>query len=89
MINLNENYRKVEREKALEFVMKYNLSYWGECSAKENTNISDIFTSFYNSNSKITLGVYFCQKDKLLKKTIGLNKMLDLKKREPKINCCF
>ena len=36
MINLNENYRKVDREKALEFVMRHNLSYWSECSAKEN-----------------------------------------------------
>jgi GTPase SAR1 family protein len=49
MVELNENYRKVEREKALELLMRYNLSFWGECSARENTNISDIFTAFYSS----------------------------------------
>lgn len=43
--------RKVSRERAAQFVLKYNLSSYSECSAKNNTNIQDTFTSFYKSKS--------------------------------------
>jgi hypothetical protein len=49
---MNENSRKISREKALEFVMKYNLSFWGECSAKDNLNVVEIFSSLYTSNKQ-------------------------------------
>ena len=65
MINLNENYRKVDREKALEFVMRHNLSYWSECSAKENINISEIFTSFYNSKFQLIIRCLYFSKIKI------------------------
>lgn len=39
--------RRVEKERALNFVRKYNIAHWSECSAKENFNIMETFTKFY------------------------------------------
>lgn len=41
--------RKVSKEQAIDFVKRYNLYHWTECSAKSNINIKDTFKSFYKS----------------------------------------
>lgn len=45
----DKNMRRVSKVSAIEFVNKYNLCHWTECSAKNNINIKDTFKSFYKS----------------------------------------
>ena len=47
LVNLNENFRRISIERALEFAMKYNIKYFAECSAKDNTNIDRVFNKLY------------------------------------------
>jgi GTPase SAR1 family protein len=47
------NMRRVGKTSAIEFVNKYNLCHWTECSAKNNVNIKETFKSFYKSKLKL------------------------------------
>ena len=42
-----EEGRAVKKKDAIEFVKKYKLHGYAECSAKNNENINETFTSFY------------------------------------------
>ena len=88
---LNENFRRVTKDRAREFANKYNLVYFDECSAKENSNISEIFGKLYKSNInklKYIIDIYEVKKDKLVEKTNETLKFLDSKKADPKSQCC-
>ena len=39
----------IPSSKAIEFIQKYKLDGYGECSAKENININETFRAFYKS----------------------------------------
>jgi GTPase SAR1 family protein len=81
--------KSISRERALEFSKRYNLQGWGECSAKENLNIKETFVSFYKCSKFYNLiAVYNKQKGKLEEKTKEMKKLLEGKKKDPKVKCC-
>ena len=54
----DRNMRRVSKVAAIEFVKKYNLCHWTECSAKNNINIKDTFKSFYKSKFLLFLIIF-------------------------------
>lgn len=90
LIQLNENFRRISKERASEFAKKLNIKHFDECSAKDNFNIAATFDRLYKGkiNCFNVKDVYIVQKDKLEEKTIEKTKFLDSKKPNPKSQCC-
>jgi hypothetical protein len=51
LVQLNENFRRVSKERAKDFANKYNIQNYDECSAKDNTNIHEIFNKLYKGRN--------------------------------------
>ena len=78
-----EEGRAVKKMDAIDFVKKYNIQGYSECSAKNNENIQETFKLFYTS-------IYHKNKQKLIEKTKNRNEFITQKKEENKLieNCC-
>ena len=76
-----EEGRAVKKMDAIDFVKKYNLQGYSECSAKNNENIQETFKLFYTS-------IYHKNKKKLIEKTRNRNEFITQKKEENNIEKC-
>jgi len=76
-----EEGRAVKKMDAIDFVKKYNLQGYSECSAKNNENIQETFKLFYTS-------IYHKNKKKLIEKTRNRNEFITQKKEENKLEKC-
>ena len=62
LVNMNNKLRRVSKDEAVFFSKGKAFQGFGECSALRNTNINEIFQSFYKT-------LYKKNKNKLEKKT--------------------
>ena len=76
-----EEGRAVKKMDAVEFVNKYKLQGYAECSAKNNENIQETFKSFYNL-------LYNKNKNKIKEKTKTKLELMAKKKDEKKNDSC-
>jgi len=76
-----EEGRAVKKMDAIDFVKKYNLQGYSECSAKNNENIQETFKLFYTS-------IYHKNKKKLIEKTRNRNEFITQKKEENNLEKC-
>ena len=76
-----EEGRAVKKKDAIEFVNKYELNGYSECSAKNNENINETFKKFYNL-------LYNKNKNKIKEKKMKLELINKKNKEKNKEPCC-
>ena len=75
LVNMNNKLRRVSKDEAVFFSKGKAFQGFGECSALRNTNINEIFQSFYKT-------LYKKNKNKLEEKT--KRKIIQLEKKKKK-----
>ena len=83
LIERSKNNRKVTKEEAIEFSKLNHFQGFCECSALNNVNIKESFTSFYKTLYKKNKAIL---KEKTKEKIILLKRLQDKRSND---NCCF